>query len=199
MEIVLATRNQRKAEEMRRILSGSDITVLTLNDFPDCPEVEEDADTFDGNAVKKAVTIAGCTSKVAVADDSGLEVDALSGAPGVMSARYGGEPADDRANISRLLREMASIPDEGRGARFVCCIALAYPEGKVSEFWGFVEGRIGREPRGPGGFGYDPVFYPLDYDRTFAEMTPEEKDALSHRSRALEKLVTHFKDVDIKG
>ncbi len=193
MDIVLATRNKKKIEEMSRILGGMGINILTMDDFPSCPEVEEDMDTFEGNAVKKALAITKCTNKIAVADDSGLEVYALRGAPGVMSARYAGENADDVANIEKLLSEMNDIPDEQRGARFVCCIALAYPNGKVETFLGFAEGRIGREPRGRMGFGYDPVFYPTGYNETFAEMLPEEKDALSHRGKAIERFKEYIK------
>ncbi|OGW25820.1 MAG: non-canonical purine NTP pyrophosphatase, RdgB/HAM1 family [Nitrospirae bacterium GWB2_47_37] len=200
MEIVLATRNKKKVEEMARILEGMDVVIRTMDDFPSCPEVEEDKDTFEGNAVKKAISIAECTNKPAVADDSGLEVYALNGAPGIMSARYSGENACDVTNIEKLLVEMRDIPDEKRGARFVCCIALAFPDtpptpplnkggqGGVVTFLGFAEGRIGRETHGRMGFGYDPVFYPSGYEMTFAEMTPGEKDALSHRGKALEKL-----------
>jgi XTP/dITP diphosphohydrolase len=199
MDIVLATRNKKKVEEMSRILGGMDVNILTMDDFPSCPEVKEDMDTFEGNAVKKALTITKCTNKIAVADDSGLEVYALKGAPGVMSARYAGENADDVTNIEKLLKEMKDMPDEQRGARFVCCIALAFPDtplvrqGGVITFFGFAEGRIGREPRGRMGFGYDPVFYPTGYNETFAEMSPEEKDALSHRGKTLEELKEYMK------
>ena len=193
MDIVLATRNKKKIEEMSRILGGMGINILTMDDFPSCPEVEEDMDTFEGNAVKKALAITKCTNKIAVADDSGLEVYALKGGPGVMSARYAGENANDVANIEKLLSEMKDIPEEQRGARFVCCIALAYPNGKVETFLGFAEGRIGREPRGRMGFGYDPVFYPTGYNETFAEMLPEEKDALSHRGKAIERFKEYIK------
>lgn len=200
MEIVLATRNKKKIEEMQRILSGIDINILSMDDFPSCPEVEEDMDTFEGNAVKKAISAARFTNKVAVADDSGLEVYALNGDPGVRSARYAGEKANDSANIEKLLKEMRNIPDGQRGARFVCCIALAFPDdlpvtsfieegrGKISTFFGFAEGVIGKEPKGKMGFGYDPVFYPKGHNKSFAEMSPEQKDALSHRGNALEKL-----------
>jgi XTP/dITP diphosphohydrolase len=188
MEILLATRNKKKIEEMQRILSGMDVSILSMDDFPSCPEVEEDMDTFEGNAVKKAVSASKFTNKVAVADDSGLEVYALNGSPGVKSARYAGENADDALNIKKLLNEMKDVPDDKRGARFVCCIALAFPAGKVVIFFGFVEGVIGMEPKGRMGFGYDPVFYPAGYDKTFAEMSPEQKDAISHRGNALEKL-----------
>lgn len=194
MEIVLATRNKKKVEEIKRILSDMNIAVLTLNDFPFCPEVAEDKNSFEGNAIKKAVAISKCTGRIAVSDDSGLEVYALHNAPGVMSSRYAGEAADDTANIKKLLNEMKDLPDEERGARFVCCISLAFPEGSVVTFWGLAEGIIGREPRGRIGFGYDPVFYPSGYNRTFAEMAPEEKDALSHRRIALEKFKNYLKN-----
>lgn len=199
MEIVLATRNIKKAGELRRIMNEN-VTILTLDDLPSCPEVEEDAGTFEGNAIKKAVTIAKCTQKAVAADDSGLEVYALNNAPGVMSARYAGKNAEDIDNTNKLLCEMQHLTDEQRGARFVCCIALALPSGlsaglsdgideiKVETFFGYAEGFIAKELHGSMGFGYDPVFYPAGHARTFAEMTDEEKDALSHRRAALEGL-----------
>ena len=194
MEIVLATRNRNKVEEISRIFKGSGIIFLTLDDFPSCPEVEEDAGTFEGNAVKKALTIARCTGKAAIADDSGLEVYALHGAPGVLSARYAGPDADDSANNAQLLAAMKHLPDGKRGARFVCCIAFALPNGTVRTFTGFSEGTIGRRECGRSGFGYDPLFYPQDHRKTFAEMLPEEKDMLSHRKMALEQLLEQLKD-----
>lgn len=199
MEIVLATRNAKKVEEMNRILGGMDITILSLDAFPSCPEVEEDRDSFEGNAVKKALTVARHTGKAAMADDSGLEVDALSGAPGVLSARYAGEAATDADNVAKLLREMEEVPKERRSARFRCCIALAVPgtEGspeRVETFSGAVEGMIGREPMGKKGFGYDPLFYPEGYEMTFAEMPAHEKDGLSHRGNALAGLKDYLKN-----
>lgn len=188
MDVVLATRNKKKIEEMKRIIADLSISIQTLDDFIGCPEVEEKGVTFEENAVKKAQIVARYTGKPSVADDSGLEVYVLNRDPGTLSARYAGEDADDRKNIEKLLFEMHSIADEQRGARFVCCIALAFPEGSVKTFSGYVEGMIGREPRGFQGFGYDPVFYPEGYNRTFAEMTADEKDALSHRGKALRKL-----------
>ncbi|MBI4709690.1 MAG: XTP/dITP diphosphatase [Nitrospirae bacterium] len=205
MNIILATRNKKKAEEMQKILGAAGtvpnlppsagnsgtvliVSVLTLQDFPECPDVIEDGDTFEANAVKKALHTAKHTGMIAVADDSGLEVDALNGAPGVFSARYAGEPSDDKKNLEKVLQKMKDVPDEKRTARFVCCIALALPDGNVKTFLGYVEGKIGRVPRGNNGFGYDPVFYPDGHDRTFAEMSDNEKNALSHRGRALRKL-----------
>lgn len=188
LELVIATRNKKKVEEIKRILEGVPVILYTLDDYPGCPEVEEDANTFAGNAVKKAVVVSRFTRKPAIADDSGLEVDALNGAPGVFSARYAGPDADDRKNREKLLLEMQGVGESRRGARFVCSVTLAFPDGKAESFEGFVAGRIGTLPKGSSGFGYDPVFYPTGYDRTFAEMSAEEKDALSHRGMALEKL-----------
>lgn len=190
MEIVLATRNKKKIEEIRRIIVGLPITILSLDNFPDCPETVEDRDTFEGNAVKKAVEVCRCAGKPALADDSGLEVDALGGAPGVYSARYAGGPGggNDVRNYEKLLAELKDVPDNKRGAQFVCCMALAFPDGTVKTFLGYAKGCIGYEPKGKTGFGYDPVFLPKSCKRTFAEMTGEEKDKLSHRGKALEKL-----------
>jgi XTP/dITP diphosphohydrolase len=190
MEIVLATRNKKKIEEIKRITADLPITILSLDNFPDCQETVEDRDTFEGNAVKKAVEVCRCTGKPSLADDSGLEVDVLNGAPGVYSARYAGGTGsgNDVRNYEKLLAEVKNVPDEKRGARFVCCMALAYPDGAIKTFFGYAKGCIGREPRGKTGFGYDPVFIPEGHKNTFAEMSGEEKDLLSHRGKALEKL-----------
>jgi len=189
MEIVLATRNKKKIEEIRRITADLPITILSLDDFPDCPETVEDRDTFEGNAVKKAVEVCRCTEKPALADDSGLEVDALNGAPGVYSARYADEGSkSDVKNYEKLLAELKDIPAEKRGARFVCCMALAFPSGQKKTFFGYAKGCIGDAPKGKTGFGYDPVFIPENKKITFAEMTGGEKDSLSHRGKALKKL-----------
>jgi len=192
MDIVLATRNKKKIEEIRRITADLPISILSLDNFPDCPETVEDRDTFEGNAVKKASEVCECTGKPALADDSGLEVDALGGAPGVYSARYAGNAGsgNDVRNYEKLLFELKNVPDEKRGARFVCCMALALPDGSVKTFFGYAEGSIGYEPKGETGFGYDPVFIPKGYKNTFAEMSGDEKDRLSHRGKALEKLVS---------
>jgi XTP/dITP diphosphohydrolase len=190
MEIVLATRNKKKIEEIGRITVDLPITILSLDNFPDCPETVEDRDTFEGNAVKKAAEVCRCTGKPALADDSGLEVDALGGAPGVYSARYAGATGsgNDVRNYEKLLSELMTVPDNKRGARFVCCMALVFPDGAVKTFFGYAEGCIGWEPRGTTGFGYDPVFIPDGHQSTFAEMSGEEKDRLSHRGKAIEKL-----------
>lgn len=190
MDIVLATRNKKKVEEIRRITAGLPITILSLDDYPLCPEVVEDQKTFEGNAKKKAVETARCSGKPALADDSGLEVDALGGAPGVYSARYAPDASsgNDPKNHEKLLNDLQTVPPEKRSARFVCCIALAFPDGSCEIFFGYSEGRISLDARGKKGFGYDPVFLPQGFEQTFAEMASEEKDALSHRGKALEKL-----------
>jgi XTP/dITP diphosphohydrolase len=197
MNFVLATRNRKKIEEIRKIMSeavsGEDVNMLTPDDFPRCLEVKEDGNTFEANAVKKALCMSECTGMISIADDSGLEVDSLNGAPGVFSARYAGENADDRANCEKLLREMKGVPHEKRSARFVCCIAIA-AKGAVKTFFGSVEGRIGMDMRGEKGFGYDPLFYPEGHDRTFAEMDDYEKNALSHRGKALMRLQQYIKE-----
>lgn len=197
MNIVLATRNRKKIEEIKKIMSetfsGTDIKILTPDDFPQCLEVEEDGKTFEANAVKKAVYISKCTGMTAIADDSGLEVYALNGAPGVFSARYAGESANDSANCEKLLYEMRGLPDERRKARFACCIAVASGD-DVRTFVGHAEGKIGTEPIGDKGFGYDPLFYPEGHSRTFAAMSDDEKNALSHRGKALAELQKYLKE-----
>jgi len=194
MNIVLATRNRKKVEEMKRIFAGHEITFTTLDAYPGCPEVEEDGKTFQANAKKKALATARYTGCPALADDSGLEVKALAGAPGVFSARYAGEQADDNKNVKKILREMRTVINKKeRRARFVCCIVFALPDGKSRTFTGYVSGMIAEKPKGSNGFGYDPVFYPMGHDRTFAEMADFEKDALSHRGRAMKKLYTYLK------
>ena len=193
MTIVLATRNKKKVEEIGRIFEGYDIRFLTLDSFPGCPDVEEDGKTFRQNAVKKAVQVAKYTGCLAIADDSGLEVKALGGAPGVFSARYAGVDADDGKNLNKLLLEMKGLNNEHREARFVCCIALALPDGHCKTFSGYAKGNIAKKTRGFNGFGYDPAFYPAGHGRTFAEMSDTEKDALSHRGKALKRLYIYLK------
>jgi len=193
MEIVLATKNRKKIEEISRILKDvARFAFLALDDFPFCPEVVEDSGTFEGNAVKKALTVARCTGRPAIADDSGLEVYALNNAPGVLSARYAAPDEGDIANNEKLLAAMRHLPDEMRGGRFVCCIAFALPNGTLMTFRGDSEGIIGKQPAGSSGFGYDPLFYPEGHCRTFAEMLPEEKDSLSHRKKALDLLKAYL-------
>ncbi len=183
LKIVLATRNKKKVEEIKRVLQDSTVELLTLMDFPDCPEVVEDGATFRANAEKKAVEVAAFTGCHALADDSGLVVDALGGAPGIYSARYAGVGATDRDNLEKLLEELAGA--KSRTARFQCVISMAAPGGAVESFVGSVEGRIGTQAAGENGFGYDPVFIPEGHATTFAQMSAAEKDSMSHRGRAL--------------
>jgi len=195
MTIVLATRNKKKVRELTRIFSGYEIRFLSLDSFPGCPEVVEDGKTFRANALKKAVQVARFTGFPSVADDSGLEVAVLGGAPGVFSARYAGEAADDAANMRKLLKNMKHFKNQDRRARFVCCIAFAIPDEKTKTFTGYAEGRIGTKPRGFNGFGYDPVFFPSGHNRTFAEMTESDKDVLSHRGKAMKKLYVYLRNL----
>jgi XTP/dITP diphosphohydrolase len=191
--VVLATRNAAKLRELARILGvedhgGAQIALAGLDEFPGAPDVPETGATFEANALLKARAIADYTSLPAVADDSGLCVDALNGMPGVLSARWAGRHGDDRANLELVLAQVADMPDSRLGAQFVCAAALV---GSGSREWvvtGRVEGRLVREPRGSGGFGYDPIFLPDGFDQTTAEMTAEAKDAISHRGRAFRAL-----------
>jgi XTP/dITP diphosphohydrolase len=190
-EIVLASANPAKAQELARLLEGLPVRVRRPADVGGLPPVVEDGATFAANAEKKAVTAARASRRWALADDSGLCVDALGGEPGVRSARYAGEGADDARNNAALLRALAGASD--RSARFVCSIALADPSGEVRfRAEGSVEGKILEEPRGSGGFGYDPLFFHPPLGRTFAELPPREKDAVSHRGRALRALRAHL-------
>jgi len=187
--IVLATRNAQKTEELRAMLSTMSIDIKDLRDFPDCPDVREDGATLEDNALKKAVSAHRCTGLPVIADDTGLEVYYLLGKPGVHSARYAGDDATYEDNCRKLLLEMRQVPARKRQARFRCVIALVDTTGKRF-FDGRVEGIILFEPRGDRGFGYDPVFQPDGFDLSFAEMTAEEKNAVSHRGRAVEQLKT---------
>src|SRR5579872_4919131 len=189
--LVLATRNQGKLGELARIL-GTQIRLVGLDEFPGAPDVPETGTTFEANALLKARAIATYTKLPAVADDSGLCVDALNGMPGVLSARWAGQHGDDRANLDLVLAQVADVPDGRLGARFVCAAALADPAGGETVVTGEVAGRLVRVPRGTGGFGYDPIFVPTGFDVTTAEMTPEAKDAISHRGRAFRALAPYI-------
>ena len=209
--VVLATRNAAKLRELARILDAADhggaqVRLAGLDEFPGAPDVPETGATFEANALLKARAIADFTGLPAVADDSGLCVDALNGMPGVLSARWAGGHGDDRANLELVLAHVADMPDSRLRAQFVCAAALVAPSSaalvapssaalvapsSAAGEWvvtGHVEGRLIREPRGSGGFGYDPIFVPDGYDQTTAEMTAEEKDAISHRGRAFRAL-----------
>lgn len=188
IDIVIATRNKNKIKEITALLEGMPINIFSLDDGNwQIPEIQEDGKTFKENAIKKAKTIARLTSKLTLADDSGLMVDALGGQPGVYSARFAGGDATDRENNLKLLQLMKNIPPDRRGAQFVCVIAVASPEGKVDAVEGICRGDIGYLEEGGGGFGYDPIFIPTGYNKTFAELSMSVKNKISHRGRALEK------------
>ncbi len=186
-EIVISSRNSQKKRELKALLRGLGIKVLDLNDFPSAPKVRETGRTFEENARLKAVKIAGFTGKPALADDSGLMVDALDGLPGVRSARFAGSRTDYDANNRKLLRMLSGVPEAKRKARFVSVIAVSTPEGSVRTARGECEGRITFEPKGRKGFGYDPVFLYPAFKKTFAEVAVTRKNSVSHRARALRK------------
>ncbi len=190
--IVLASRNAGKLVELTRIL-GDAFELVPLPD--DAPEVEETGATFEENALLKATSAALATGLPAVADDSGLTVDALNGMPGVLSARWSGRHGDDDANLDLVLGQVAGVPDDRLGAAFVCVAAVATPSGFERVVRGEVRGRLVRARRGRNGFGYDPVFVPAGYDRTTAEMPSEEKDAISHRGKAFRALAAVLPDL----
>jgi XTP/dITP diphosphohydrolase len=187
-ELVLATRNRDKARELTALLSGLVFRIRTLDDFPQAPDVVEDGATCEANAIKKATEIARATGRYAVADDTGLEVDALGGRPGAYAARYAGPGATYEDNCRKLLHELEGIPRGRRTARFVTVAALASPSGEIKTAHGVLEGAIADRCRGERGFGYDPVFYVPELGRTLAELTPEEKNRISHRAKAFLKL-----------
>ncbi len=200
MKIVLATNNSHKVTEFRNCFAekGIEAEIIPISETGFSGEIIEDADTFEENAYIKAKALCDYTGMIAVADDSGLVVDALDGAPGVYSARYAGEGCSDADNINKLLADLAKVPEKSRSARFVCSICVCRPDGnvlKVSAFGG--EGEIIDECRGSGTFGYDPVFYYPPMDKTYAEMTSEEKNSVSHRGRAIEKLLNNKEFFDI--
>ncbi|EGW41321.1 XTP/dITP diphosphatase [Desulfosporosinus sp. OT] len=189
MKIVLATQNQGKVRELQELLMDEGIEVLSLSDIPDWEDVEETGKTFADNAALKARAAVKKTGLIALADDSGLEVDALDGAPGVYSARFAGEPKDDERNNDKLLHLLETTSDDKRTARFRCALVMATPFGKEYLTEGVVEGQIFRQRRGQDGFGYDPIFYLPEYERTMAQLTLTEKNKLSHRAQAFRKAI----------
>jgi len=190
-QLVLASRNVKKAVEMQRILAeaGLDIEVRSVADFDGVPEVAETGATFEANALLKARAVCAATGLAAVADDSGICVDELSGMPGILSARWAGRHGDDDANLQLLLDQLADTPDERRGAQFRCVIALVNPDGTEHVVDGEMRGRLIRDRLGSNGFGYDPIFVPDGFTQTSAELSAAEKDAISHRGKALRALV----------
>jgi XTP/dITP diphosphohydrolase len=187
-ELVLATRNRHKREELAALLGDLGITIRTLDEFPDAPEVVEDGDTCEANAVKKARAIAEFTGLPAVADDTGLEVDALGGRPGIYAARYAGEEATYEDNCQKLLREMAGVPREQRTARFLTVAAIALPSDGIRVAQGTLDGAIAEQASGALGFGYDPVFLIPELGKTLAQLSADQKNTISHRAKAFAKM-----------
>ena len=183
-ELVLATRNRHKAAELLMLLGDPRITIRTLDEFPGAPDVVEDGDTCEANAVKKARAIAEYTGLPAVADDTGLEVDALGGRPGVYAARYAGEHATYEDNCRKLLRELTGVSPAQRTARFLTVAAIALPSGRVRVAQGVLDGMIAEEASGTLGFGYDPVFFVPELGKTLAQLSADQKNTISHRAKA---------------
>lgn len=193
MKIVVATKNQGKLREIKAILSDEKYEIVSMKDIGLEIEVVEDADTFSGNATKKAVEIMKACNEITLADDSGLVVDALGGAPGIYSARYAGEHGDDLQNNLLLLKNMEN--ETNRKAKFVCAIAMAFPDGKIINVEGEFHGLIDHEMKGTGGFGYDVLFYLPEYGMTSAEISAEEKNKISHRSKALQLIKEKLQEI----
>ncbi len=188
LEIVLATRNKDKIKEIKKILNSSSVELISLEKFPRLPEINEDGMTFKDNAIKKAKIVAELTGKIALADDSGLEVKALKGAPGVRSSRFSGEGSSYAENNRKLLKLMRNLPEEKRDALFRCVIAVSTPQGEVRTVEGKIKGKISKKNLGRYGFGYDPVFIVPGYGKTFAQLGMKIKNRISHRTLALRKI-----------
>jgi XTP/dITP diphosphohydrolase len=200
-QVVLATRNAGKVLELRRILdaAGLEIELIGMDAFPDVPDVVESGATFIDNALLKARAVYEATGLVTVADDSGLVVDALNGMPGVLSARWAGRHGDDRANLDLVLGQLSDVPDERRGAAFICAAAAVGPDGDEAVAEGLMEGTLIREPRGSNGFGYDPIFVPYGYDLTTAQLSDAAKDAISHRGEAFRAMAPLLAELLARG
>lgn len=193
--IIIATKNKGKVKEFQALLEPRGVKVTSLLDYEPIPDVEETGATFAENAELKALAMAKYFQKPVIADDSGLIVDALNGAPGIYSARYAGEEKNDAKNNEKLLREMKDVEDDKRTARFHCAICVAFPNGKSYLFEGSCEGMIAKEPKGENGFGYDPLFYIPHLKKTMAQLTEREKNQISHRAKAIEKLAAHWEEI----
>ncbi|MUK86946.1 XTP/dITP diphosphatase [Ornithinibacillus sp. L9] len=188
-KVVIATKNKGKALEFKSLFKKYNIEAISLLELEkEVPDVEETGTTFQENAALKAEEIANLLNTPVLADDSGLEIDALDGRPGIFSARYAGEQKDDQANIDKVLKELKEVPEKGRSARFVCVLAIAIPGEETIFRTGYCEGEINTEQKGDNGFGYDPIFIPNGYELTMAELEPEEKNSISHRKNAIIQL-----------
>ncbi|NOX96835.1 MAG: XTP/dITP diphosphatase [Nitrospirae bacterium] len=188
MELLLATENEGKIREIKEMLKGLNINILLLKDFPGLPKIKEEGATFRENAIHKAKEFSELTGKISLADDSGLEVEALGNKPGVYSARFAGEEASDEENNCKLLKLLGDLPLARRKARFRCVMAIVDPQGRIEVTEGKCSGLIGFKPQGEFGFGYDSLFIIPDYNRTFGQLSPSIKNELSHRSQALKKM-----------
>ncbi|MDO4444841.1 MAG: XTP/dITP diphosphatase [Bacillota bacterium] len=198
-KIIFATGNEEKMREIREILASLPVEVLSMKEAGIQADIIEDGKTFEENAVIKAKAIAQLSEEIVLADDSGLVIDYLNGEPGIYSARYMGEDTSYRIKNGNLIQRLEGVPDEERTARFVCAIAAAFPDGTVLTTEGTVEGRIGYEEKGENGFGYDPIFYLPEYGCTTAQLTEEKKNEISHRGKALRKMVEKLRErVDMR-
>lgn len=200
MQLIMATGNQNKVREIREMLEGTSIIILSMKDAGIEAEIDENGTTFEENAVIKAETIRDLSGQMVLADDSGLMIDAMDGAPGVYSSRFMGEDTDYTTKNRAILKQLEDVPEEKRGARFVCAMALAFPEKdgvkkETQVFRGVFEGRIAYEIAGENGFGYDPIFYVPEENMTSAEMSPEAKNKVSHRGKALQQVVAALKEL----
>lgn len=194
MKIIFATGNQHKMKEIRAIMADSGIEVLSMSEAGIDVDIIEDGDTFEANAIIKAKAIMELTGEVVLSDDSGLEIDYLNKEPGIYSARYMGEDTSYHIKNAKLIARLEGVPDEKRTARFVCAVAAAFPDGRVITTRGTMEGIIGYEEAGGNGFGYDPILFLPEYQKTSAEISPEEKNAISHRGKALRKMKKHLEE-----
>lgn len=193
MKIIMATSNENKVREVREMLEGSDLEIVSLKEAGISADIDENGTTFAENALIKARAIRDISKQIVMADDSGLVIDALGGEPGVYSARFMGEDTSYDIKNGEILRRLENVPEEDRSARFVCAIAIAYPEGREETFEGFFEGRIAHKAAGENGFGYDPIFYVPERGCTSAELSPEEKNSMSHRGKALRAAISALK------
>ncbi len=189
MKIIMATSNKDKVNEIRQMLAGTDIEIVSLKEAGVSIDIDENGSSFDENAAIKANAVRDMTGQMAISDDSGLVIDYLNGAPGIYSSRFMGEDTPYSEKNAAILEKLQGVPDEQRSARFVCSMAIAYPDGHTQTVQGIMEGRIAHEIAGEGGFGYDPIFYLPEKGCTSAQLTAAEKNAISHRGKALEKLV----------
>ena len=195
MKLLIATKNENKFREMRHKLSGFDFELVSLDDFKNVPDVEEDRETFKDNAIKKAQFYASKYEMLALADDSGLEIDYLAGMPGVRSKRFA---STDRDRINKVLRLMKSAQSDNRNSTFICAISISDPKGKTFDTIGTCKGIIAEKPKGTNGFGYDPIFYLPELQKTMAELSLKEKNRISHRAKAIENVVGFFSKEGLK-